>query len=146
MTVAQQTERNFIIAAGHVALSSHKTAGLTLHFLQIANTLMTNFGTMYWKLLPRSLLRIWGTAAAIENFKPSVTGEVLGENRRSYRRGCERRFAFAYSVSVPPPSLLPFQATVTIFLPAQMGFFPAHWRRMRQGWKEDISSFDRQAP
>jgi hypothetical protein len=29
----------------------------------------------------------------IENFKPSVTGEVLGENWRSYRRGCERRFA-----------------------------------------------------
>jgi hypothetical protein len=28
----------------------------------------------------------------IENFKPSVTGEVLGENWRSYRRGCERRF------------------------------------------------------
>jgi len=64
---------------------------------------MTNVRAMYWKLLPRSLLRRWGTPATIENFKPSVTGEVLGENRRSYRRGCERRFVFGQFLRVSLP-------------------------------------------
>src|SRR5215472_16483547 len=59
-------------------------------------------------------------SSRIENFKPSVTGEVLGENGRSYRRGCERRFAVndtSFSISnVTPASLLPSRSTVTIFI------------------------------
>ena len=39
----------------------------------------------------------------IENFKPSVTGEVLGENWRSYRRGCGRRFASAFDAVLAVP-------------------------------------------
>ena len=45
------------------------------------------------------------------NFKPSVTGEALGENWRSYRRGCERRFAFK---SIPCYDRCHFAATVAI--------------------------------
>jgi hypothetical protein len=45
------------------------------------------------------------------NFKPSVTGEALGENWRSYRRGCERRFA---SQSFPSSDRCHFAVTVAI--------------------------------
>ena len=114
---------DFIITAGCMAVSGYKIQPSDT-YLQIANSLMTNFTGTWWKLLPRWLLRIWGTAATIENFKPSVTGEVLGENRRSYRRGCERRFAFANSGCVHPALLLPCEATVTIFgTGSDVGFF-----------------------
>jgi hypothetical protein len=92
---------------------------LDVHFLQIRYKLMTNDARLWWKLLPRALAAE-DRSTRTENFKPSVTGEVLGENGRSYRRGCERRFGvketFFASSNVTRLSLLPSGSTVTIFI------------------------------